>query len=102
MLRDDAPGQDIDENDWLRLADSIIEYLPDELSVIEEKWRRLTAFWALPRRREIEMRIARLDACARHAKGDLSGAIERCADARHSLDPAAPEATTSSSITCRG
>ncbi|KIG08611.1 hypothetical protein [Caballeronia concitans] len=102
MLRDAAPGQDIDENDSLRLADSIIEYLPDELPVIEEQWRCLTASWALPRRREIDMRIARLDACARHAKGDLSGAIERCADARHSLELFGPEATTSSSITRRG
>ncbi len=89
MLRDAASGQDIDENDWLRLADSIIEYLPDELPVIEEQLRRLTASWSLPRRREIEVRIARFDARARHAKGDLSGAIERCADARHSLEPCA-------------
>ncbi|WP_186248759.1 MULTISPECIES: hypothetical protein [unclassified Burkholderia] len=48
--------------------------------------RQCLRAWALPPRREAEVRLARLAARAAHAQGDLDGALARCEMASHSLE----------------
>ncbi|MCL1960810.1 MAG: hypothetical protein FWG56_03295 [Desulfovibrionaceae bacterium] len=70
-----TPPQTVDEDDWLRLADAVIEAAPDLYAALAQPITNLTAQWPLPRRREIEIRLARLQARSRHAQGDLTGAL---------------------------
>jgi len=85
-LQNALSDQDVDQNDWLNLGDTIIEIVPEQLDVFRQKVTALTAEWSLPRRREIEVRLARFFARALYAQGNLSGALEACAAARYSLD----------------
>lgn len=84
-LQNATPDQDVDENDWLRLGNALIEIVPDQLGAFVQPVTALTADWPLPRRREVEVRLARLDARTKHAQGDLAGALDACAAARYSL-----------------
>ena len=84
-LQGAADDQDVDENDWLRLGDALIEIVPERLAAFVQPVTALTADWSLPRRREAEVRLARLGARAKYKQGDLAGALEACAAARYSL-----------------
>ena len=84
-LQTAAPDQDVDENDWLRLGDALIEIVPDHLAAFAQPVTALTADWSLPRRRGAEVRLARLGARAKRKQGDLAGALQACAAARYSL-----------------
>ncbi|MGU7775422.1 hypothetical protein ACV229_35285 [Burkholderia sp. MR1-5-21] len=81
-----AAGQDIDVYDWLRVGDAIIEIAPQQLDTVRDAVSSRVAGWALPPRREVEVRLARLAARASHAQGDLDGALAQCELARHSLE----------------
>ncbi|KJK25463.1 hypothetical protein UB46_05185 [Burkholderiaceae bacterium 16] len=77
--------QDVDEDDWLRLGGALIAIVPERLAAFQQAVTALTADRALPQRRELEVRLARLAARALHAQGDLPGALDACSAARHSL-----------------
>jgi hypothetical protein len=66
---------------WRRAGDSAAAW-----AVIETDGAALLQTLALPRRREIEVRLARLQARARYAQGDLAGALALCEAARYALD----------------
>ncbi|MCO7612091.1 hypothetical protein NJH83_17805 [Pseudomonas chlororaphis] len=85
-LRSAGPDQDIDEGDWLWLGNALIEIIPLRLALFEQPIAQLTAHLSLPRRREWEVRTARLAARALHAQGDLAGALKICNAAALSLD----------------
>ena len=80
-----APGQAVDERDWLRLGDSLIEIVPHGHAVVEQAVAALTADWPRPRRRELEVRLARLAARAAYAQDGPQAALAACELARHSL-----------------
>lgn len=86
-LQNAALDQDVDASDWLRLGDALIEIVPDQLFAFVEPVIAMTAKWALPLRREIEVRLARLDARTKRVLGDLAGALDTCSAARYSLSP---------------
>lgn len=78
--------QDIDADDWLRIGRAMIEIAPLQFDTIRQAVESRIADWALPPRREAEVRLARLAARAAHARGDLDGALARCEMASHSLE----------------
>ncbi len=84
-LHSAQPGQNIDENDWLWLGDSLVDIVPEQLAQFSEPVLALTRTWSLPQQRETAVRLARLAARATYAKGDLVGALVACVDARYSL-----------------
>ncbi|MBZ5792921.1 hypothetical protein K8353_22625 [Burkholderia contaminans] len=81
-----AADQDIDADDWLRIGRAMIEIAPLQYDTIRQAVELRIADWALPPRREAEVRLARLAARAAHAQGDLAGALARCEMASHSLE----------------
>lgn len=85
-VRTAGPDQDIDEGDWLWLGNSLIEIIPLRLALFEQPIAQLTANLSLPKRREWEVRTARLAARALHAQGDLAGALNIRNAAALSLD----------------
>jgi len=82
-----GPDQSVDESDWLRVGNAVIEIAPLQLAAIERAVTALTADWSLPQRRETEVRVARLAARAAYAQGDLAGALSACELAHMSLEP---------------
>jgi hypothetical protein len=66
---------------WRRAGDDAAAW-----AVIETDGAALLQTLALPKRREIEVRLARLQARARYAQGDLAGALALCETARYALD----------------
>ncbi|NBF08576.1 hypothetical protein [Pseudomonas sp. Fl4BN1] len=85
-VRTASPEQDIDEGDWLWLGNALIDIVPLRLALFEQPIAQLTAGLSLPRRREWEVRTARLAARALYAQDDLSGALKICNAAALSLD----------------
>lgn len=84
---DDAgPDQDLDLNDWLRLGDSLVTLMPDGVATIVERVHALTPAEAgLPLRRDIAIRIARLQARALYQQGALVQALETARAGRYAL-----------------
>ncbi len=78
--------QNVDEHDWLWVGASIIDIAPGTRAAIEQAVTALLADWPLSRRREVEVRLARLAARAARANGDLDGALALCEGARYALD----------------
>lgn len=78
--------QDINADDWLRIGHAMIEIAPLQFDTIRQAVESRIADWALPPRREAEVRLARLAARAAYAQGDLDGALARCEMARYSLE----------------
>lgn len=84
-LANAAPGQSVGERDWLRLGDALIWVAPDGYPVIEHALRALAADWPQARRRELDVRLARLAARAIYAREGPKAALAACELARHSL-----------------
>jgi hypothetical protein len=78
--------QDVNVDDWLELGHELIEIAPQRINVIRQAVTTLASDWALPRRREADVRLARLAARASHAQGDLQAALAQCAAARYDLE----------------
>ncbi|QBF25668.1 hypothetical protein EXN22_08170 [Pseudomonas tructae] len=85
-LRTAGPDQDVDRDDWLWLGGALIEIVPLRLAMFEQPVVRAIAELSLPRRREWEVRLARLAARSLKAQGDLPGALKICEVASRSLD----------------
>ncbi|MEE1889834.1 hypothetical protein [Pseudomonas carassii] len=85
-LRQAGPDQDIDQGDWIWLGNGLIEIIPLRLAMFEQPVVSLIADLSLPRRREWEVRLARLAARALHAQGDLQGALRILPAAAIALD----------------
>jgi tetratricopeptide (TPR) repeat protein len=77
--------QVIDDGDWLWLGYDIIESAPHLLPNIRNGVVPLITGRSPPRWREGEIRLARLTARARHATGDLAGALALCGTAHFAL-----------------
>lgn len=82
-----ATGQDIDEQDWLRFGDALIELVPNSYADIERAVTALTVNWPQARRREAEIRLGRLAARAAYTQHGPAAALALCELARHSLSP---------------
>jgi hypothetical protein len=80
-------GENVDADDWLRAGNTLIDILPERLPLFHARITALTQKDSLPQRRTTEVRLSRLKARARHAQGDLAGALAACDDARYSLEP---------------
>jgi hypothetical protein len=76
---------DASAEDWLQMGDALIEFAPEQLAAIQAAVTSLSKSWALPQRRQAEVRLARLSARARYALCDLEGALAVCEAARYSL-----------------
>jgi hypothetical protein len=85
-LKAAAGNQDVDADDWLRLGDNLIEIAPDRFPVFQQAVTALIQDMVLPQRREVEVRLARLQARALHAQGDLHGALQACETARYRFE----------------
>lgn len=80
-----SSDQVVEADDWLMLGERMIDIDPDSIALIQIGLQRATADWALPRRREAEIRLARLSARAWYAKGELARALSVSSHARYSL-----------------
>ncbi|MGN6318575.1 tetratricopeptide repeat protein [Trinickia sp.] len=80
-----ASDQTVNALDWLQLGDSLIEIAPHGFPIIERAVAALTSSWPLARRREFEIRLARLAARAAYARDGVAAALAACELARHSL-----------------
>jgi hypothetical protein len=69
-------GQDVDHNDWLRIGHALVQIVPDAIAgIVREVRARIppgTVFFAL---RDIDVRIARLEALAFQRQGALEKAL---------------------------
>ncbi|MDR1274975.1 MAG: hypothetical protein LBL72_01080 [Candidatus Accumulibacter sp.] len=85
-LKSAGNDQDVDADDWLRLADYVIDVAP---SLLPDFQAALAAFidgWPLPLSREKEVRLARLKARALHAQGKLEDALEAAQAGHYALN----------------
>ncbi|NHZ61722.1 hypothetical protein [Massilia genomosp. 1] len=78
ILAGAAPDQDIDHHDWLRAGNALVGVLPDAVAGIVAQVRaRIPAATVFFPRRNIDVRIARLEARALHQQGALDQALAR-------------------------
>ena len=84
-MEEAAPDQSVDEQAWLRLGDLLIAIAPHGYAVIERAVGKRVADWPQARRRELEVRLARLAARAAYAQAGPEAALAACELARHSL-----------------
>ncbi|NHZ89411.1 hypothetical protein F2P45_10340 [Massilia sp. CCM 8733] len=86
ILAGAAADQDLDHNDWLRAGHALAWVMPDAIDGIAAQVRAhipaTTVFFA---RRDIDVRIARLEARALHQQGALDQALEKLALGRVAL-----------------
>lgn len=81
-----AADQDIDHEDWLRLGQSLVELDPESYPVIAGQVRKLMpATYAQARCRDVEVRLARLEASSLYRCGQLAAALEKSAEGRFGL-----------------
>ncbi len=81
-----AADQDIDHEDWLRLGQSLVELDPESYPVIAGQVRKLMpATYAQARCRDVEVRLARLEASSLYRRGQLAAALEKSAEGRFGL-----------------
>ncbi|MDR1164175.1 MAG: hypothetical protein LBM17_10165, partial [Candidatus Accumulibacter sp.] len=85
-LQSAAGDQDVDADDWLRLADYVIDVAPSLLPEFQAAVATFIADWPLPLSREREVRLARLKARAIHAQGDLEGALKAARAGHYALN----------------
>ncbi len=85
-LTNAADDQRVGLDDWRWLSHALIEIVPSHLALFEQPITRLTQEQSLPRRREVQVRMARLAARAQYAQGHLAQALETAKAACFSLD----------------
>jgi tetratricopeptide (TPR) repeat protein len=84
-LKSAGAGQSVGEDDWLVFGDSLVELIPAALQSFCAPVITLTKEYPLPQRREYEVQVARLEARALHAQGNIEGALKACEKARYCL-----------------
>lgn len=86
ILLNAADDQEIDHEDWLRLAPTLVELDPECFAVIAGQVRRLLPeSFVQARRRDVEVRLARLEASSLYRRGQLAAALEKSAEGRFGL-----------------
>jgi len=82
-----GPEQELDPEDWLHLADSLVTLMPQEVATIVERVHALTSAttWPLPLRRDIAVRAARVQARALYQQGALAEALDAARVGRYAL-----------------
>ncbi|ARU03815.1 hypothetical protein CCO03_03160 [Comamonas serinivorans] len=71
-----AAGQDVDEDDWLRLAPDLVRLAPDTQALVDERARQALGPNPNPARlRDLSVRLARLQATSCWAQGNRAGAL---------------------------
>lgn len=85
-LAEAGPDQDVDADDWLRLGDSLVRLAPDCVdTIVQQVLAALPPGLAQPRRRSVQVRLARLQARALCAQGRLEEGLAVAAQGRHDL-----------------
>jgi tetratricopeptide (TPR) repeat protein len=75
-LAEAGADQELNSTDWLNLGESVIELVPEAISDIQQHARAaLPADTPLPRQRELEVRLARLEARSLYLQGQLERAL---------------------------
>lgn len=86
-LADKAPDQDVNQNDWFKLAELLVSFCPDLMGKVLEQIRLLQApNLPLSRLKQYNIWIARIVAKAYYAQGRLADAIEKAFDGRYNTD----------------
>ncbi|NHZ96878.1 hypothetical protein [Massilia sp. CCM 8734] len=86
ILAGAAPDQDIDHHDWLRVGNALVQVLPDVVAgIVAQARARIPAATVFFPRRNIDVRIARLEARALHQQGALDQALARLVLGRTAL-----------------
>lgn len=82
-----GPEQDLDAEDWLHLGDSLVTLMPQGVAAVVERVHALTSptTWPLPRRRDIAVRAARVQARALYQQGALAKALDAARVGRYAL-----------------
>lgn len=82
-----GPEQDLDVEDWLHLGDSLVTLMPQGVAAIVERVHELTSATTLPlpRRRDIAVRAARVQARAMYQQGALAEALDAARVGRYAL-----------------
>jgi tetratricopeptide (TPR) repeat protein len=82
-----GPEQDLDVEDWLYLGDSLVTLMPQGVAAIVERVHELTSATtlSLPRRRDIAVRAARVQARALYQQGALAEALDAARVGRYAL-----------------
>ena len=82
-----GPEQDLDAEDWLHLGDSLVTLMPQGVAAVVERVHALTSAttWPLPRRRDIAVRAARVQARALYQQGALAEALDAARVGRYAL-----------------
>ncbi|MFE1570794.1 hypothetical protein [Comamonas odontotermitis] len=98
-LQQPGAGQDIDTNDWLRLADDIISLAPDTVASYSE-WTlaSLPADASPGTRRDTLAQLARLHAHSLYRQGQLDAAIAKGLEGRFALVQDSDDAMSASLI----
>ncbi|MDB5848001.1 MAG: hypothetical protein JWP29_1753 [Rhodoferax sp.] len=84
-----APDQDVDHEDWLKLGQSVVAVAPDLMGTVVNGARACVVKLAKPlspaRWRDVEVRLARLEALAYQRQGQLDQALAKAVQGRFSL-----------------
>lgn len=82
-----APDQDVNQNDWFKLAELMVSFCPDLMGKVLEQIRTLQEpNLPLSRLKQYNIWIARIVAKAYYAQGRLADAIEKAVDGRYTTD----------------
>ncbi|MDA8453969.1 hypothetical protein M4R22_04255 [Acidovorax sp. GBBC 3334] len=85
-LRMAEAGQDVDHEDWLNLGPGLIALDPEGIATVAQQVERLLpADTPRPRRRDVAVRLARLQARALHAQGRREEALSQARQGRFGL-----------------
>ena len=85
-LADAAPGQDLDVDDWLQIGDALVDAAPECLpTLLRELRSHIPAELPQPRRRSIEVRLARMEARASCRRGDIEAGLGKAREGRYAL-----------------
>ncbi len=85
-LRNPAPGQDVDHDDWLRLGERLVVLDPSSIdTIVQQIPLRMPADMARPLQRDVSVRRARLHAKALHRQGQPDAAIAKALQGRFGL-----------------
>lgn len=86
-LAEKAPDQDVNQNDWFKLAEPMVSFCPDLMGKVLEQIRTLQEpNLPLSKLKQYNIWIARIVAKAYYAQGRLADAIEKALDGRYNTD----------------
>jgi len=86
QLRNAAPGQDVDHEDWLKLGEQFVVLDPTSIdTIVQQIPARMPAELSRPLQRDVSVRRARLQARALQRQGRLDEALAKARQGRFGL-----------------